>query len=65
MRRLARNETYDESLLVHLNSEALDFRVASELFSSRKELDQAALAVRSRHGGIDKACVNKTSIFAV
>jgi len=53
MRRLARNETYDESLLVHLNSEALDFRVASELFSSRKKLDQAALEtlrVLTRHG---------------
>jgi ATP-dependent DNA helicase RecG len=53
MRRLARNETYDESPLAHLDSEALDFRVASELFSRRKDLNQSAfetLRALTRHG---------------
>lgn len=43
MRRMARNETYDESLLPHLDSEAIDFRVAAELFPRRPGLDRAAL----------------------
>jgi len=43
MRRMARNETYDESPLAHLDSEALDFRVAAELFPQRRTLDRAAL----------------------
>ena len=43
MRRFARNETYDESPLPHLDSEALDFRVASELFARRKAIGTAAL----------------------
>jgi ATP-dependent DNA helicase RecG len=43
MRRMARNETYDESPLAHLDSEALDFRVAAELFPQRKSVDRAAL----------------------
>jgi len=43
MRRMARNETYDESPLPHLNSEAIDFRVASELLPRRPRLNRAAL----------------------
>ena len=43
MRRFARNETYDESPLPHLNSEALDFRVASELLAGRKNVGVPAL----------------------
>jgi predicted HTH transcriptional regulator len=43
MRRMARNETYDESPLAHLDSEALDFRVAAELFPQRRSLGRPAL----------------------
>lgn len=43
MQRMARNETYDESPLAHLDSEALDFRVAAELFPRHSKLDRAAL----------------------
>lgn len=43
MRRMARNETYDESPLSHLDSEALDFRAASELFPRRPALNSTGL----------------------
>ena len=43
MKRMARNETYDESPLSHLDSEAINFRVASELLPRRPKLNQAAL----------------------
>ena len=41
MRRFALNETFDEQPLPELNSEAVDFRVASELFASRRPLRQS------------------------
>lgn len=53
MRRFARNETYDESPLTHLDSEALDLRAASELFAGRKNIGTAkleTLRVLVRHG---------------
>lgn len=53
MQRFVRNETYDESPLPHLNSEALDFRAASELFAKYKSIDTSKLeTLRAlvRHG---------------
>jgi predicted HTH transcriptional regulator len=38
MWRYARQESFDEQPLSELNSEALDFRVASELFALRRKL---------------------------
>ncbi len=43
MRRMVRNETYDESPLPRIDSEAVDLRVASELFRSVRALDRAGL----------------------
>ncbi|AHF92535.1 transcriptional regulator [Opitutaceae bacterium TAV5] len=51
--RMATNETFDESLLPELDSEALDFRVASELFPSRpplKSSDLQTLRFLAPHG---------------
>lgn len=41
LRRRATNETFDESPLPELDSEALDFRVASESFPERGKLGKA------------------------
>ncbi len=41
MKREAANEVFDETPLPESNSEALDFRVASELFRSRRVLRPA------------------------
>ena len=38
MKRFVRNETFDEQPMLELNSEAVDFRVASELFAPRRSL---------------------------
>ena len=43
MRRMAANETFDESPLGDLDSEALDFRAASELFPQRAPLTKSDL----------------------
>lgn len=51
--RMAANETFDESPLPELDSEALDFRVASELFPSRaplKSADLQTLRLLAKHG---------------
>lgn len=53
MRRMANNETFDESPLPELDSEALDFRAASELFPARGRLTRAewqTLRVLVPHG---------------
>lgn len=41
LRRMASNETFDESPLAELDSEALDFRAASESFPARGQLKKA------------------------
>jgi predicted HTH transcriptional regulator len=41
MRRFARGEAYDEQAMPEPDSEALDFRVASELFAPVRKLKRA------------------------
>ena len=41
MRRFTRSEAYDEQAMPELDSEALDFRVASELFAPVRKLKRA------------------------
>lgn len=63
LRRTARNESYDEQPVPALNSEAIDFRVASELFAPLRtltagDLESLRLVVRHQkrlvptHGGV-------------
>ena len=50
--RTARNEAYDELPMPELNSEAIDFRAASELFASVRKITKkelAALHLLTRH----------------
>lgn len=52
--RFARGETYDEQAIPEYDSEALDFRVASELFASVRKLKRAdleTLRLMVRHQG--------------
>jgi predicted HTH transcriptional regulator len=66
MRREAGNEVYDETPLSDMNSEALDFRVASELFRARRVLKVADLrAVRAlvRHQNRDVPSVGGLLLF--
>ena len=54
MRRFARGEIYDERPMPNLDSEAIDFRVASELFSAVRELkgqDLETLRLLTEHQG--------------
>jgi len=53
MRRTVTNETFDESMVMNLDSEALDFRVASELFTKRERFnktDAQTLRLLISHG---------------
>lgn len=43
LQRITRSESYDEEPMPELNSEALDFRVASELFSEYRKLKSSDL----------------------
>jgi predicted HTH transcriptional regulator len=52
MRRFGQSASYDEEAIPELNSEALDFRVASELFAPFRKLTRAAfhtLRITTRH----------------
>ncbi len=54
MRRFVRGETYDEQAMPDLDSEALDFRAASELFAPVRKLKRAdldTLRLVTRHQG--------------
>jgi predicted HTH transcriptional regulator len=54
MRRLSRGESFDEQAIPEYNSEALDFRVISELFRSARELkpkDLESLRLLVNHQG--------------
>jgi predicted HTH transcriptional regulator len=54
LRRLVRNESYDEQPMPDLNSEALDFRTASESFApirALKRADLATLRMTTQHQG--------------
>jgi predicted HTH transcriptional regulator len=53
LRRMASNETFDESPLAKFDSEALDFRAASESFPARgqlKKVDLQTLRLLTSHG---------------
>lgn len=54
MRRFARSEAFDERPMPELDSEALDFRAASESFAGIRKLSRAdleTLRLVTRHGG--------------
>jgi ATP-dependent DNA helicase RecG len=54
LQRIVRNETFDEQPLSYLNSEAIDFRVASEQFSHVRqlaEIDLESLEIIVRYQG--------------
>jgi predicted HTH transcriptional regulator len=54
LHRFASGESYDEEALPDLDSEAIDFRVASESFASRRKLKRAdleTLRLLTRHQG--------------
>ncbi|MBS0420118.1 MAG: putative DNA binding domain-containing protein [Proteobacteria bacterium] len=54
LRRFASGESYDEEPLVDLDSEAIDFRAASELFAPKRKLkrgDLDTLRVMTKHQG--------------
>ena len=56
MRRFARQESYDEQPIPELNSEAIDFRVASESFAPQRKLQRAdlrTLRLLTKHQGKD------------
>ncbi|MGH6631014.1 MAG: ATP-binding protein, partial [Burkholderiales bacterium] len=66
MRRFARQESYDEQPVPELNSEAIDFRVASELFAPYRKLGRAdlrALRVLTRHQGKETPPVGGLLLF--
>ena len=54
LRRLARGESYDEQAMPELDSEAIDFRAASESFAPVRKLrrtDLETLRLLTRHQG--------------
>ena len=66
MRRFARQESFDEQPLQELNSEAIDFRVASELFAPHRNLqrrDLLALHLVTKHQGKQVPTVGGLLLF--
>lgn len=66
MRRFARQESYDEQPIPELNSEAIDFRVASELFAPQRKLQRAdlrTLRLLTKHQGKDVPTVGGLLLF--
>jgi predicted HTH transcriptional regulator len=66
MRRQNSNQSYDEQPLPSLNSEAIDFRAASELFHSKKSLkisDFETLRVVVRHQGREVPTIGGMLLF--
>ena len=66
MRRYARQESFDEQPLPELNSEALDFRVASELFAPQRKLRRAdlrTLRLLTKHQGKEVPTVGGLLLF--
>jgi predicted HTH transcriptional regulator len=66
MRRFARQESYDEQSVPELNPEAIDFRVASELFAPIRKLKRAdfrALRLLTRHQGKETPTVGGLLLF--
>lgn len=66
MRRMAANRCFDEEPLPDLDSEAIDFRAASELFAPLRRLtarDLAVLGLTTRHGGKTVPTVGGVLLF--
>ncbi|MBX3280681.1 MAG: putative DNA binding domain-containing protein [Acidobacteria bacterium] len=66
MRRFTRRESFDEQPVPGLNSEAIDFRVASELFAERRKLkrsDLRALSLLTKHQGKEVPTVGGLLLF--
>ncbi len=66
MGRFARQESFDEQPIAELNSEAIDFRVASELFQPHRKLqrtDLRALRLLTKHQGKDVPTVGGLLLF--
>jgi ATP-dependent DNA helicase RecG len=66
MRRYARQESFDEQPLPELNSEAIDFRVASELFAPLRKLERSelrALRLLTKHQRRDVPTVGGLLLF--
>ena len=67
MRRFGQLETFDEQPIPELNSEALDFRAASELFAPVRKLAPSAfrnLRVTAKHQGREVPTVGGFLLFA-
>ncbi len=67
MRRFGQFESFDEQPIPELNSEALDFRAASELFASIRRLTPSAfrnLRVTTKHQGREVPTVGGYLLFA-
>lgn len=66
LRRFVRGETFDEQPVAELDSEALDFRVASELFADVRRLkprDMETLKLITRHQGRKVPTVGSILLF--
>ena len=66
MRRFARGEAYDEQAMPKLDSEAIDFRVASELFAPARKLkraDMETLRLLTIHQGCKIPTVGGVLLF--
>lgn len=66
MRRTARGESYDEQAMPSLDSEAIDFRAASESFNGIRKLsrkDLSTLRFITRHQGRDVPTVGGLLLF--
>ena len=66
LRRFARGESYDEQAMPELDSEALDFRAASELFAPVRKLKRAdleTLRLVTKHQGRKVATVGGMLLF--
>ncbi len=66
LRRFARGESYDEQAMPELDSEALDFRAASELFAPVRKLRRAdleTLRLVTRHQGRKVPTVGGVLLF--
>ena len=66
LRRLGRNDSFDETPMPELSSEAIDFRVASESFASVRKLkrsDLLTLHLTTRHQGQEIPTVGGMLLF--
>lgn len=66
LHRNARSETYDEQPMPEINSEAIDFRAASELFSEYRKLkksDLTTLKLVTQYQGRDAPTIGGIVLF--